>query len=114
MDDLGLPRRLEEITRETWDQLNLLVDPAEDTPATHAVLDDLRAAYTDLYAESESIARSTAVHRGLVEARRAREEAVHGTAEQRRLSDLVPHAVREKIPPGVRRGVRRVLGRARD
>src|SRR5690606_29426317 len=26
--DLGLPQRLHELTQETWDQLNLLTDPA--------------------------------------------------------------------------------------
>lgn len=121
--DLGLPKRLLEITQETWEQLNLLVDPANDTPAAHAVLDELREAYTDLYEESEAIARSTAVHRGHAEARRSRTEVraevraeVRGEAgdEGRRLSDLVPHDVRAKIPPGVRRGVRRALGRERE
>ncbi|QCX29298.1 sulfotransferase family protein [Nocardioides jishulii] len=116
--DLGLPKRLHELTQETWDQLNLLTDPAEDTPAAHAVLDQLREAYTDLYEESEAIARSTAVAARGDEARkvRARQAAVvePAPAAPHSLVDLVPHDVRAKIPAGVRRGVRKALGRERD
>lgn len=121
LEDLGLPRRLHELTQETWDQLTLLTDPAADTPAAHAVLDQLRDAYTDLYEESEAIARSTAVAARGDEARKLRrqaEEAASAPApEPRSLADSVagkvPHEVRAKIPPGVRRGVRRALGRER-
>lgn len=119
LDDLGLPKRLLELTRETWEQLNLLTDPAQDTPAAHAVLDQLRDAYTDLYEESEAIARSTAVAARGDEARKVRraleeEAAGHDAQVRRSLADRVPHEVRAKIPPGVRRGVRRALGRERD
>lgn len=119
LDDLGLPARLHELTRETWEQLNLLTDPAQDTPAAHAVLDQLRDAYTDLYEESEAIARSTAVAARGDEARKVRralegEAAGHDEAARRSLADRVPHEVRAKIPPGVRRQVRRALGRERD
>ena len=121
LDDLGLPKRLRELTQETWDQLNLLADPGEDTPAVHGVLDQLRDAYTDLYEESEAIARSTAIAGRQEERRRVtaelREQQAAATPPAESgssLVDLVPHEVRAKIPPGVRRGVRKALGRARD
>lgn len=97
LDELGLPRRLEEIVEQTWEQLNLLVDPARDTAQVHGVLDELRAAYTELYAESEAIARSTAIHRGLVEARRVRAEQQAG-----------PEAASEAVPQTAPKGRRRV------
>ncbi|GGD13922.1 sulfotransferase family protein [Nocardioides daphniae] len=115
--DLGLPKRLHELTQETWDQLNLLTDPAEDTPAVHAVMDQLREAYTDLYEESEAISRSTAVAARFDEARKIRAKAAvapaPAPAASSALADLVPHDVRAKIPAGVRRGVRKALGRER-
>lgn len=124
--DLGLPKRLHELTEETWEQLNLLTDPAHDTPAAHAVLDQLRDGYTDLYEESEAIARSTAVAARGDEARKLRRAeqqpaaapapADHDSAPapHRSLADRVPHEVRAAIPPRVRRGLRRALGRERD
>lgn len=123
LDDLGLPKRLHELTQETWDQLNLLVDPAQDTAQAHTVLDQLRDAYTDLYEESEAIARSSAVAARQEEKQRVTRElreqqtdrpADAPTAAPGSIVDLVPHDVRAKIPPSVRRGVRKALGRSRD
>lgn len=126
LEDLGLPKRLHELTQETWGQLNLLTDPAHDTPAAHAVLDQLRDGYTDLYEESEAIARSTAVAARGDEARKVRREVQESAqpaaapaeaseaTDHRSLADKVPHELRAAIPPGVRRGLRRALGRERD
>ena len=61
LDDLGLPARLHELTAETWNELNKLAEPGGDTAEAHAALDQLREAYTDLYAESEAISRSSVV-----------------------------------------------------
>ncbi|MCW2817141.1 MAG: hypothetical protein JWN84_4596, partial [Nocardioides sp.] len=62
LDDLALPPRLHELVAETWTALNGLAEPGGDTPEAHAGLDQLREAYTDLYAEAEAISRSSVVH----------------------------------------------------
>ncbi len=59
LDELGLPRRLHDLTEQTWEQLNLLAEPDGDTPEVHAALDQLRDAYVELYEESEAISRSS-------------------------------------------------------
>ena len=57
LDDLALPRRLHELTAETWEQLNRLADEGGDTPEAHHALDQLRDAYVELY---EGLARGSA------------------------------------------------------
>ena len=114
LDDLNLPPRLHELTAETWSELNKLAEPDGDTPAVHAALDQLREAYVDLYEESEAISRSSVVAaeqrvKRSLQAAPAASAAPAGSS----LVDKVPHELRAKIPPGVRRGVRRALGRSR-
>jgi hypothetical protein len=113
LDDLALPRRLHDLVGETWAQLDALADPGGDTDAARATLDQLREDYTDLYEESEAIARSSAVAAG-ARARREGREQGRAEAAGRSLVDRVPHGVRAAVPPSVRRGVRRALGRTRD
>lgn len=113
LDDLGLPRRLHELTATTWDELNKLADEGGDTAAAHATFDQLRDEYVDLYDEAAAISRSSAVHARLQGRRQASAEAA-AEAPSRSLADRVPHDVRAAIPPGVRRGVRKALGRERD
>lgn len=114
LDDLGLPSRLHELTGETWAQLDRLADEGNDTPEAHTTFDQLRDAYVDLYEEAEAISRSTAVHARLQGRRQAAHELAEGGATGRgSLADRVPHEVRAAIPPSVRRGVRRALGRDR-
>jgi hypothetical protein len=114
--DLELPPRLHELTEQTWEELNKLADPGGDTPAVHTALDQLREAYVDLYAESEAISRSSVV---AAEQRVRRELKGRGPAPaaepvaRESLADKIPHGVRAAIPPGVRRGVRKALGRER-
>lgn len=110
LDDLGLPRRLHDLTAETWEQLNRIADEGGDTAAAHETFDQLRAEYADLYEEAEAISRSTALHARLQGRRNAERDAA---AQQRRFADRVPHEVRAAIPPSVRRGVRKALGRDR-
>lgn len=133
--DLDLPPRLRELTEETWAVLDRLSDPAEDVAARHHELDELRSAYVTLYSESEAIARSTAVAaRAVAEGRAARaaerrrrapepgteaaagRPAVPASAPVERASraDLVPHAVRARVPARWRQRVRRLLGRERS
>ena len=112
LDDLALPRRLHDLTAETWEQLNKLADDGGDTTDAHGTFDQLREEYVDLYEEAAAISRSTAEHARLQARRRALAEG--GRAEPRTLADRVPHDVRAAIPPSVRRGVRKALGRERD
>ncbi|WP_240311838.1 sulfotransferase family protein [Nocardioides houyundeii] len=113
LDDLALPPRLHELTAETWEQLNLLADEGGDTPAAHQTFDQLREAYTSLYEESEAISKSSVVAARIAQARESA-AAAQDRAHERSISDLVPHEVRAKIPPSVRKGVRKALGRTRD
>ena len=89
-----------------------VADEGGDTTEAHATFDQLREAYVEIYEEAEAISRSTAEHARLQARRRALAE---GAAEEpRSLADRVPHDVRAAIPPSVRRGVRKALGRERD
>ena len=113
LDDLALPKRLHDLTGQTWEELNKLADEGGDTAARHATFDQLRTEYVDLYEEAAAISRSTAEHARHQARRRALHEAAND-ATSRSLVDRVPHDVRAAIPPSVRRGVRKALGRSRD
>ena len=118
LDDLGLPPRLHELVGSTWHELNKLAEPDGDTPAAHEALDQLREAYTDLYAEAEAISRSSVVHTE----QRLRKQGKGGpgpAAEpagepEKRGADRVPHGLRAAVPPSVRRGLRKMAGKQRD
>jgi hypothetical protein len=107
-DDIAVPARLREIAEETWRHLDRLPDEDGDTPAVHEALDQLRAAYAELYAEAEAISQSTALA-----ARREGLAQQPAPAPVRRMADRVPHGVRAVVPAPVRRGLRRALGRER-
>lgn len=117
LDDLGLPPRLHELVAETWQELNGLADPGGDTAQAHATLDQLREAYTDLYAEAEAISRSSVVHAEQVLKGRGAAPAgpppSDGAAGPRRGADRLPHGVRAAVPSSVRRGLRKLAGRER-
>ncbi len=106
--DLELPPRLHELAEETWSALNQLADDDGDTPEVHTTLDQLRDAYVELYEEAEAISKSSVVAARVQQARESAE------ADKPSLADRVPHDVRAKIPPAVRRGVRRAMGRERE
>ncbi|WP_370865114.1 sulfotransferase family protein [Nocardioides agariphilus] len=110
--DLQLPPKLHDLTEQTWAELNKLADPGGDTGEVHATLDQLREAYVDLYAEAEAISRSSVV---AAEQRLKRGRVADAPAGvgQRGIADRIPHGLRAAIPPGVRRGMRKVLGRTR-
>jgi hypothetical protein len=112
LDDLALPKRLHDLTAQTWEELNKLADEGGDTAEAHATFDQLREAYVELYEEAEAISRSTAEHARLQARRRALAE--DASEEPRSLADRVPHDVRAAIPPSVRRGMRKALGRTRE
>ena len=77
----------------------------------HATLDELRDAYTDLYEEAEAISKSSVVAARIAGAQAA---GADQPAPAGGLADRIPHDVRAKIPPSVRRGVRKALGRERS
>ncbi|HEU5036725.1 MAG TPA: sulfotransferase family protein [Nocardioides sp.] len=107
-DDVDVPVRLREIAEETWQHLDRLADDDGDTPAEHEVLDQLRTAYAELYAEAEAIAQSTSLA-----ARREGLVQQPAPAPVRRAADRVPHGVRRMVPGSMRRGLRKALGRER-
>jgi len=102
-DDIEVPARLRDLAEETWQQLDKLADEGGDTPDLHDRLDELRAAYGELYEEAEAIASSTALaaHReGL--AQKAAPDVAGGGPRS---------GVRSMVPPRVRRGLKRALGK---
>ncbi|GAA1159438.1 sulfotransferase family protein [Nocardioides aquiterrae] len=106
-DDVEVPDRLREIAEESWQHLDRLADEGGDVPAVHEVLDQLRAAYSELYGEAEAMAHSTALAARREGLAQQPEPAVrHGV-------DRVPHGVRKLVPGSVRRGLRKALGRER-
>lgn len=121
LDDLHLPPRLHELTAATWEELNKLAEPGGDVPAVHATLDELREAYTDLYAEAEAISRSSVVAaEQKLRAQNRQGKAGPGPGPGRPAApapefaaDRVPHGVRKMVPAPMRRGLRKMAGRER-
>lgn len=109
LEDLNLPKQLHELTAQTWEELNKLADPGGDTPEVHAVLDQLREAYVDLYEESAAISRSSVVAAEQRLKRQLREQ--RGAAPSG--VDRIPHSVRAAVPAPLRRAVRKAAGRPR-
>jgi hypothetical protein len=142
LEDLALPKRLHELTAETWEELNKLAEPDGDTSAVRAALDQLREGYVELYDESAAIARSSVVaaeHRARKQltrraARRGAPPAPDATGTvagaagatdrpatraardvpEGSRADRIPHAIRAAVPAPLRRGLRRALGRERS
>ncbi len=118
LDDLDLPTSLRELTAETWTALDAMAEPDGDTAERRATLDQLLVAYVDLYAEAEAISKSSVVAAtarpgGVPGGTVDRPGAAQEPAAHRSLTDRVPHSWRAAIPPSVRQGVRRALGRTR-
>jgi NADH dehydrogenase/NADH:ubiquinone oxidoreductase subunit G len=109
-DDVAVPARLREVAEESWRALDGLADEGGDDATARAHLDELRTAYADLYEEAEALSQSTAVA-----ARREGQARAAAAAPRapRRAADRVPHRVRALVPAGVRRRLRRALGRER-
>ena len=116
-DDVDVPARLRDLAEETWQHLNKLADEGGDTPDVHDTLDELRAAYADLYDEAEAIAPVDGARRA-ARGRRGRRTPGGGSGRDAdraaaRAADRVPHGLRALVPARARRAVRRALGRAR-
>lgn len=119
-DDVPVPARLREIADETWAALDALTDPERDTADLHRTCDQISEAYADYYADAESLVGSSILAARREATRRARQEARERQRASRpvapqptRRSDLIPHAVRAKVPAGARKAVRKVLRRER-
>lgn len=108
-DDLRLPATLRAVAEESWQGLAALAEPDGDTPEAHRRLDAVRAAYAELYDESEALVTSS-----LIAARRAGSAPPSRPAPpEPRLADRVPHGVRSMVPGRVRRGLRSMARRER-
>jgi len=112
-DDLSVPPRLREIAEESWHELDSLADPGGETPEVLARLDELRAAYADLYEESEALAQSSIIASKRKGARSPAPAATPVPPPPPGLADRIPHSVRRVVPAGLRRGLRKALGRER-
>ncbi|MEV7430011.1 sulfotransferase family protein [Nocardioides sp. NPDC092400] len=122
LEDLGLPRRLHDLTADTWTELNKLADPGGDVPEVHRNLDQLRESYVELYEESEAISRSSVVAaeqrvrrelKGRTPAGRPGGAPAPAAAPPGSLADRLPHGLRAAVPPSVRRGLRKAVGKTR-
>ena len=110
-EDVHVPRGLRDIAEEAWQQLDGLAEPNGDTAQVRLRLDELRAAYADLYDEAEALAQSS-----VIAARRSvppPPPRPRPAGVDVRLADKVPHGLRSMVPAGARRGLRRALGRER-
>jgi hypothetical protein len=123
LEELGLPKRLHDLTAQTWEELNKLADEGGDTPEVHATLDQLREEYVDLYAESEAISRSSVVAAEQTTRRQLKGGGGQGGGPGKAPGqahptpgsgvDRIPHGVRALVPPGARRALRKAVGRER-
>jgi len=105
--DLELPARLEELTRTGWEALNTLADG--ESADSLAILDQVRAGYSDLYAESEAISKSSAVAERVAGRREVR--AAREPDAPRSSLDRIPQSWRAAVPPSVRGALRRLAPR---
>jgi hypothetical protein len=100
-DELDVPARMSEMAEQVWTQLQPLADQGGDTPELHRTLDDARAAYGELYRESESIAQSS------ITAAKPRRKGKKGAATPPSLKIRLAR----RVPAPARRRLRRALRR---
>lgn len=74
-DEIECPDRVRELAEETWEQHIVLAGSGGFDPAAEARLDELRAAYVELYADAEAIAQSSAESARRVGAKEGRRKA---------------------------------------
>ena len=109
LDDLALPPRLHELTAQTWAELNQLADDGATPPrCTPRSTSCATPTPTSTRSPRRSASRRSSPPGSPVHA-----PPPTPSRGERRLADRIPHDVRAKIPPSVRRGVRRALGRER-
>jgi hypothetical protein len=100
-EGLEVPASVCDMAERVWHELQPLADADGDTPDVRAALDRSHARYAALYADAEAIAQSS----------------VTAVKPRRKAAPAAPPSLRvrvaRRIPPGARRQLRRVLGRAR-
>lgn len=101
-EDLGVPKRLEELAERAWTELQPLADPDGDVAGTQSKLDATRSEFAALHDEAEAMVQSS-----ITAARRAGRQA--RAAETAAASSLRVRVAR-RLPVGVRRRLRRVAG----
>ena len=104
-DRLALPVALRAHAEEVWQLVSRLAD--DDSAELYGGLDDLRAAYGDLYAEAEALAHSS------IAAARAAPTSANGRlpGPARWLVRRVPAHYKRRVPPRVRARMIRSLAR---
>jgi hypothetical protein len=104
--DMKLPTALRAQADEVWELVSQLADPGEE-PSVAGRLDELRNAYTELYAEAEAIAQSS------IAAAKARPPAAAPRlpAPALRIARRVPARYRHSLPRQWRVRIARVLAR---
>lgn len=90
-DEIECPDQVRDLAEETWNQLIVLAGSGGFDEAAQSRLDELRAAYVELYADAEAIAQSSAesarrvgAKEGRRKARKQAEEEGAATAGRRR------------------------------
>lgn len=112
-EGIQVPASLRELAEETWEQLGALVTPDEgESELVYKRLDELRAAYVDMYEGAELLSMSS-----VIAARKRKGPPPKAPARTPgrldRVAWLVPHRVRSKIPSNVRTKARSGLSRLR-
>ena len=74
-DEIECPDQLRELAEDTWAQLVVLAGSGGFDETAQARLDELRAAYVELYADAEAIAQSSAESARRVGAKEGRRKA---------------------------------------
>lgn len=100
-DGLDVPAPVRELAERVWAEFQPLAGGGGDTPELRSALEASHAEYGALYREAEAIAQSSVT---AVKPRRKAAAAPPPTLRVR---------VARRIPPGARRQIRRLVGRAR-
>jgi hypothetical protein len=99
-EGLEVPDRVREMAERVWGEFQPLAGAGGDTPELRATLDAEHSLYAELYREAEAIAQSSVT-------------AVKPRKKQQAPPPTLKVRVARRIPPGARKQIRRLVGRAR-
>jgi hypothetical protein len=100
-EGLGVPPRVRDMAERVWGEFQPLAAAGGETPELRSTLDASHSEYTALYGEAEAISQSS------VTAVKPRKKAASAAPPSLRVR------VARRIPPGTRRQLRRLVGRAK-